>query len=171
MWIDDFFELMYSSDIKKIKKSYELKNKKIPNFLYKYKSIDDNGFTFDLLENDLIFLSNANNLNDLYEGEIFYDNEELFYNRFKTNGLPYFMKKTKFSHNQKEQIKNSKNPIKATKENDNKTFKTAKQLKEILMEKTKKSYQINKTTEKIKIKNINSVVKSIINSKIIIIGC
>ena len=110
MWIDDFFELMYSSDSKKIKKSYELKNKKMPNFLYKYKPIDENGHTFDLLENDLIFLSNTNNLNDLYEGEIFYDNKELLYNRFKSNDLPYFMTITKFNHNQKEQIKNSKNP-------------------------------------------------------------
>lgn len=110
MWIDDFFELMYSSDSQKIKKSYELKNKKMPNFLYKYKSIDDNGHTFDLLENDLIFLSNANNLNDLYEGEIFYDNKELLYNRFNSDILPYFMTITKFNHNQKEQIKNSENP-------------------------------------------------------------
>ncbi|MDO5824126.1 MAG: DUF2971 domain-containing protein [Methanobrevibacter sp.] len=82
----------------------------MPKALYKYKSIDANGYAFDLLETDLIFLSNANNLNDLYEGEIFYDNEELLYNRFKSNGLPYFMKKTKFNINQKEQIKNSKNP-------------------------------------------------------------
>lgn len=110
MWIDDFLELMYSSDSKKIKKSYELKNKKMPNFLYKYKSIDEKGHTFDLLENDMIFLSNANNLNDLYEGEIFYDAKELFYNRFNSNILPYFMKKTKFNINQKEQIKNSNNP-------------------------------------------------------------
>ena len=79
MWIDNFFELMYSSDSKKIKKSFELKNKEMPNFLYKYKSIDRNGHTFDLLENDLIFLSDANSLNDLYEGELFHDIEELFY--------------------------------------------------------------------------------------------
>ena len=110
MWLDNFFELLYSKGGKKIKEAYELKNQEMPEFLYKYKSIDELGHTFDLLENDLIFLSNANNLNDLYEGEIFYDNEELFYNRFKTNGLHYFMKKTKFNHNQKEQIKNSENP-------------------------------------------------------------
>ena len=110
MWIDDFFELMYSHDTKKIKKAYDLKNKKMPNFLYKYKSIDEKGHAFDLLKNDLIFLSNANDLNDLYEGEIFYDNKEVFYNIFKSKGLPYFMKKTKFNINQQEQIKNSKNP-------------------------------------------------------------
>ena len=72
MWTDDFFELFYSNDTKNIKKAHELKNKNIPNFLYKYKSIDDKGYTFDLLENDLIYLSNVNNLNDLYEGELFF---------------------------------------------------------------------------------------------------
>lgn len=88
MWIDDFLELMYSNDSKNIKKAYNLKNKKIPEFLYKYKSIDSKGYAFDLLETDLIFLSNANNLNDLYEGEIFYDNKEVLYNRFKSDSLP-----------------------------------------------------------------------------------
>lgn len=58
----------------------------------------------------MIFLSNANNLNDLYEGEIFYDNKELLYNRFNSDILPYFMTITKFNHDQKEQIKNSENP-------------------------------------------------------------
>lgn len=110
MWLDNFFELLYSKGGKKIKEAYELKNQKMPEFLYKYKSIDELGHTFDLLENDLIFLSNANNLNDLYEGEIFYDNKELLYNRFKSYVLPYFMTITKFNHNQKEQIKNSENP-------------------------------------------------------------
>ena len=39
MWLDNFFELLYSKDGKKIKEAYELKNKKMPNFLYKYESI------------------------------------------------------------------------------------------------------------------------------------
>lgn len=82
----------------------------MPKFLYKYKSIDENGYTFDLLENDLIFLSNVNNLNDLYEGEIFYDNKELFYNIFNSYILPDFMTISKYNHDQKEQIKNSENP-------------------------------------------------------------
>ena len=49
------------------------------------KSINNNGHTFDLLKNDLIYLSNANNLNDLYEGEFFYDVKELFYYNFEPN--------------------------------------------------------------------------------------
>ena len=71
MWIDEFFELLYSKDSTKIEKAYDLKNKKMPNFLYKYRPISGNAHTFDLLENDLIYFSNANNLNDLYEGEFF----------------------------------------------------------------------------------------------------
>ena len=30
MWIDEFFELLYSKDSAKIEEAYELKNKKIP---------------------------------------------------------------------------------------------------------------------------------------------
>lgn len=70
----------------------------MPEFLYKYNSINELGHTFDLLGNDLIFLSNANNLNDLYESEIFHDNKELLYNRFKSYVLPYFRTITKFNH-------------------------------------------------------------------------
>ena len=110
MWIDEFFELLYSGDSKKIEKAYALKNKKIPNFLYKYKSIKDDGYTFDLLENDLAFLSNANNLNDLYEGEFFFDDQELFFNRFEANSIPYFLKITNFDNDKKKRIKNAENP-------------------------------------------------------------
>lgn len=110
MWIDEFFELLYSGDNKNIEKAYALKNKKIPNFLYKYKSIKDDGYTFDLLENDLAFLSNANNLNDLYEGEFFFDDQELFYNRFEANSIPYFLKITNFDNDKKKRIKKAENP-------------------------------------------------------------
>ena len=37
MWIDEFFELLYSKDSAKIKESYDLKNKKMLDFIYKYK--------------------------------------------------------------------------------------------------------------------------------------
>ena len=109
MWIDKFLELLCSNDVSKIEKAQEIKAKKIPNFLYKYKSIDDNGHTFDLLENDLIFLSNINNLNDLYEGDIYYDNQEL-YNIFESKIISDFIKKAKLMDYEKERLSNSKNP-------------------------------------------------------------
>lgn len=110
MWIDKFFELLYSEDSTKIEKAYDLKNKKIPNFIYKYKSIKDNKHTFDLLENDLIYLAKANNLNDLYEGEFFYDVEKIYFNHFETEILNNFIKKVKLSDEEKERLSNSENP-------------------------------------------------------------
>lgn len=110
MWIDEFFELLYSKDSAKIEEAYELKNNKMPDFIYKYKSINSNGHTFDLLENDLIYLSNANNLNDLYEGEFFYDVEELFYNNFEPKIISDFIKKAKLSDEEKERLSNSEKP-------------------------------------------------------------
>ena len=110
MWIDEFFELLYSKDSAKIEEAYELKNKKMPDFIYKYKSINSNGHTFDLLENDLIYLSNANNLNDLYEGEFFYDVEELFFNNFEPKIISDFIKKAKLSDEEKERLSNSEKP-------------------------------------------------------------
>ncbi|WP_304093255.1 DUF2971 domain-containing protein [Methanobrevibacter ruminantium] len=109
MWIDEFFELLYSKDTEKIGKAYELKNKKMPNFLYKYKSIDEKGHTFDLLENDLIYLSNANNLNDLYEGEFFYDDQEIYKN-FESEIISNFIEKAKLNDKEKERLSNSKEP-------------------------------------------------------------
>lgn len=110
MWIDEFFELLYSKDSAKIEEAYELKNKKMPDFIYKYKSITGNGHTFDLLENDLIYLSNANNLNDLYEGEFFYNVEEFFYNNFESKIISDFIKKAKLSDEEKERLSNSEKP-------------------------------------------------------------
>lgn len=110
MWIDEFFELLYSKDSAKIEEAYELKNKKMPDFIYKYKSITGNGHTFDLLENDLIYLSNTNNLNDLYEGEFFYDVEELFFNNFESKIISDFIKKAKLSDEEKERLSNSEKP-------------------------------------------------------------
>ena len=110
MWIDEFFELLYSKDSAKIEEAYELKNKKMPDFIYKYKSLNNNRHTFDLLENDLIYLSNANNLNDLYEGEFFYDVEELFYNSFEPKIISDFIKKAKLSAEEKEKLSNSEKP-------------------------------------------------------------
>ena len=111
MWIDEFFELLYSKDGKKIEKAYDLKNEKMPEFLYKYRSIDENDYTFDLLEKDLIFLSNANNLNDLYEGELFYDANEIFYTIFdKQQVIDIFFKELNFNDKEKERVLNSKKP-------------------------------------------------------------
>ena len=110
MWIDEFFELLYSKDSAKIEEAYELKNKKMPDFIYKYKSINSNGHTFDLLENDLIYLSNANNLNDLYEGEFFYDVEELFFNNFEPKIISDFIKKAKLSDEEKERLTKYEKP-------------------------------------------------------------
>lgn len=110
MWTDDFFELFYSNDTKNIKKAHELKNKNIPNFLYKYKSIDDKGYTFDLLENDLIYLSNVNNLNDLYEGELFFDVQNVFHKNLEPNIITTFLERSKMSIEEKERILNSNNP-------------------------------------------------------------
>lgn len=111
MWIDDFFELLYSNDSKKIENAYELKNQKIPDFLYKYKSIDENGYTFDLLENDLIYLSDANNLNDLYEGEFFYDELAVFDALLdKYNFFNRFFEKSNLGHKERKKILMSENP-------------------------------------------------------------
>ena len=111
MWIDKFFELLYSKDSEKIKKAYELKNQKMPAALYKYKSIDEEGHTFDLLEKDLIFLSNANNLNDLYEGEFFYDEQEVFDAMLDKHDFFYrFFEKSKLSDEEKRSVLTSETP-------------------------------------------------------------
>ena len=111
MWIDDFFELFYSKDGEKVEKAYELKNQKMPNFLYKYKSIDDKGHTFDLLETDLLFLSDAKKLNDLYEGEFFYDNVLLVNALFdKQNIVNNYIEIAKLDDGEKDKLIKSKDP-------------------------------------------------------------
>ena len=111
MWINEFFDLFYSDDLEKKKEARNLKDKNIPSFLYKYKSIDEKEHTFDLLKNDLVFLSNANNLNDLYEGEFFYDNQELFHNKSELGILNNFIKKSEMTDEEKEKLINSKEPF------------------------------------------------------------
>ena len=58
----------------------------------------------------MIYLSNANNLNDLYEGEFFYDVEELFFNNFEPKIISDFIKKAKLSDEEKERLSNSEKP-------------------------------------------------------------
>ncbi len=112
MWIDKFFELMFSSKQRNTQFALELKNNHIPNSLYKYKHFDDKNYTFDLLKTDLIFLSKASTLNDPYEGEIFYDKDILYDYCFYKDILPNFLKKAKLNKNQIEQIIFSENPKK-----------------------------------------------------------
>lgn len=112
MWIDKYFELMFSSKKRNIKLAHELKNNHFPNSLYKYKYFDDNNHTLDLLKTDLIFLSKASTLNDPYEGEIFYDKDILYDHYFYKDILPNFFKKAKLNKNQIEQIIFSENPKK-----------------------------------------------------------
>ena len=109
MWIDEFLELLYSNDTDNIEKAYKLKNKKIPDYLYKYKSINKN--TFDLLETDLIYLSNVANLNDLYEGEFFYDYEEMFYNNFSPKIISTFIKEGNLTDKEIKMLSDSNKPF------------------------------------------------------------
>lgn len=111
MWINEFFDLFYSGDVENRKKARNLKDCNMPKSLYKYTSIKENGHTFDLLKNDLVFLSNANNLNDLYEGEFFYDDQELFHNKSVLGILDNFIKRSKMTHEEKEKLINSKEPF------------------------------------------------------------
>ena len=112
MWIDKFFEFMFSPNQRNITLAYELKNNYIPDSLYKYKHFDDNNHTFDLLKTDLVFLSKASTLNDPYEGEIFYDKDILYDHYFYKDILPNFLKKAKLTQNQIEEIIFSENPKK-----------------------------------------------------------
>ena len=112
MWIDKFFELMFSSKQRNTKLALDLKNNRIPNSLYKYKHFDNDNHTFDLLKTDLVFLSKASNLNDPYEGEIFYDKDILYDYFFYKDTLPKFLKKAKLTQNQIEEIIFSEDPKK-----------------------------------------------------------
>lgn len=71
-WKTKFFEVYFDDDstTKEIDKFLEIKNNNIPKYLYKYTKIKH---ADDLLENGLFYLSEIEDLNDPYEGNILYD--------------------------------------------------------------------------------------------------
>lgn len=110
MWTDNFYDLYFSKEfnLNKFRDSLDLKRENIPESLFKYKKI--NGNTLDLLSTDLIYLSNAYEFNDPYEGEIIYNLEEV-YSLFLINAIlrAFDSPNCNLSLNQKDEILNNDN--------------------------------------------------------------
>ncbi|MBH0311917.1 DUF2971 domain-containing protein [Alcaligenes faecalis] len=77
---DELWNLIFNEHRSKYRnqKINEVMEKLIPknNKLYRYRSINDN--TIDILENDTIFLSNPNELNDPYDCHMHFDHQNYF---------------------------------------------------------------------------------------------
>lgn len=54
-------------DLEKIKKAILIKNDQLPRYLYKYRTIDEEGHALDNLRNSTLWLSPAHKLNDPYD--------------------------------------------------------------------------------------------------------
>ena len=67
MWKDEFMELLFSNEARKIdeKKAAELKYDNFPSFVYKYRPCDKN--SLNALKEDKIYLSNPIKYNDPYD--------------------------------------------------------------------------------------------------------
>ncbi|HAR63410.1 MAG TPA: hypothetical protein DCS13_08105 [Candidatus Margulisbacteria bacterium] len=72
MWKEDFIKLLFPANVDEINldKALEIKYKNIPSSLYKYKKFDAEGHSIEIIEQDKIFLSTANNLNDPYDSAV-----------------------------------------------------------------------------------------------------
>lgn len=49
----------------------------VPSKLYKYKSIEDNGYTLDLITNDFLYIGTVKGFNDAFEGVLNYNPDEI----------------------------------------------------------------------------------------------
>ena len=81
---EKFFREYFSEENhrERFRKSLKYKEDNFPSSLFKYKSICTNGFTLDLLENDLLYMNTVNQFNDPFEGDFIFDIEEIFYFHF-----------------------------------------------------------------------------------------
>lgn len=96
-WKKQFFKVYFNenSTQKEIDKVLKIKNNNIPKYLFKYTGIDH---IDDLLENNLFYLSNINELNDPYEGNIIY-NRDLQIERFYNNLIVQMSNRPKINYN------------------------------------------------------------------------
>ncbi len=105
---EKFFREYFSEENhrERFRKSLKYKEDNFPSSLFKYKSIYTNGFTLDLLENDLLYMNTVNQFNDPFEGDFIFDIEEIFYSHFLNNVIyDYFEHpNNKIPSEQKEKI-------------------------------------------------------------------
>ena len=105
---EKFYENYFSDNknIEKYRKSLRYKEENFPKSLYKYKDFDENGFTFDLLENDLLYMNTVYQFNDPYEGDFIYNIDEIFNFHFSNRIIYEF-----FNHPNNKMSKNEKSSI------------------------------------------------------------
>ena len=84
-------------------------DKKIISRLFKYKNIDDKNRTLDLLETDLLYMANATKFDDIFEGQLIFNNETarniILFRAILNELAPHISKKDY------DKIINSKDPI------------------------------------------------------------
>lgn len=70
MWIIEYEQQMFGPDhtLETMDKAAELKNKHMPDVLYKYRGVSQN--TLEALRNDFLFSSQPQEFNDIFEGSI-----------------------------------------------------------------------------------------------------
>ncbi|HXU93708.1 MAG TPA: DUF2971 domain-containing protein [Gallionella sp.] len=85
MWIDEFLTLMSSSTITldAIERAYELKDKNLPNKLYKFRAINSNSISN--FENDTVWLCSADKYNDPYECATTWSTQDVLRQHSKSN--------------------------------------------------------------------------------------
>lgn len=85
MWIDEFLKLMTDSTIPQgvIDIAYELKDRNLPDKLYKFRTIGD--YAISNLESDTVWLCSADKYNDPYECATTWSTEEVMRQNTKIN--------------------------------------------------------------------------------------
>src|SRR5665648_765496 len=85
MWIDKYIEMISKEDIsiEEINNARLFKNQYVPKSLYKYRSVNDK--SLDNIKNNTIWLSNALDLNDLYDSAVTFDADKLLNEMIREN--------------------------------------------------------------------------------------
>lgn len=114
MWKEDFVNFLFSIDPKDldIEGALALKFNHIPNSLYKYKSFDGN--SLNLLNEDILHLSNPNDFNDPFDCSLTVSIKELGNISFLQNMDMIIGKldsESKFTYEEKEKLKKSETII------------------------------------------------------------
>lgn len=80
----------------------------VPPKLYKYKAIDENNRTLDLLKTDFMYIANATQFNDNFEGQLVHDSDKAL--KIITFKVLYGALKESISDDDYNKIVNSENP-------------------------------------------------------------
>jgi hypothetical protein len=112
MWRKDFLDLYFNPNPEKqdITSALELKNRNMPNFLYKYRPF--NGHSLELLENDRMWLSNPEEFNDPFDCAATLISKKIEVENFRQRIDDVIDSlECEFTDNEKDHIKRSDDPV------------------------------------------------------------